>query len=266
MLSALHRRHLDILAEKMCITCDGFHQMAIPGETGFFQFPRPFSAFIADGRLSLSGQCQSHSTAEVQPSSGLFGIHCRFQQFDIATHGHAQITHPYIYARTWHLLVVNVPGKMQFCLNNSVNWGAMHRCDLQNEEGSCLVCMGRRVHLFSFLDGDEDRCFGKAQHSKKSRERDAATKETRLRRRFGCAGSEVDLQCLDVFSCRMERLKDDDVACSPEGDANEGDRYCGLSHGASLRLRVPKQHLWSCVSQRRAVLSKVLAARPVVGA
>ena len=70
----------------MCITCDGFHQMAIPGEAGVFQFPRPFSSFIADGRLSLSGQRQSDSAAEVQSSSGLFGIHCRSRQFDVATH------------------------------------------------------------------------------------------------------------------------------------------------------------------------------------
>ena len=94
------------------------------------------------------------------------------------------------------------------------------------------------MHLFRFLDGDEDRCFGKEKHSQKSRERDAATKETRPRRRFGCAGSEVDLQRLDAFPCRAERLKDDDVARSPEGDANEGVRYCGLSHGASSRLRL----------------------------
>ena len=98
--------------------------------------------------------------------------------------------------------------------------------------------MSRRVHLFCFFDSNEDHCFGKAQHSQKSREHDAVTKETRLRRRLGCAGSEVDLQRLDTFPCRMERLKDDDVACSPEGDANKGDRYCGLSHGASLRLRL----------------------------
>ena len=119
----------------MCITCDGFHHMAIPGEAGVFQSPRPSSSFVADGRLSLSARRQSDSAAEAQSSSGLFGIHCRSRQFDVATHrgSHKSRVHT-----STHALGIfwwkTSPGKMQFCLNHSVNWGAMHRCDLQDKQ------------------------------------------------------------------------------------------------------------------------------------
>ena len=122
------------------------------------------------------------------------------------------------------------------------------------------------MHLFGFLDGDKDCCFGEAQHSQKSREYGAVAEETRLRRRFGSAGSEVDCQRLDIFPCRVERLKDHDVACPLERDANEGDRCHVFSHDAFLNLQVPKWHLSSHALQRRAVLLKMLMAKLVVGA